>query len=192
MADGGDVRLDQRQRLLRKELRTLLPVDKDDVSAIETIAARGYPAVEPILIDLLKWTRVDAWPVAKPARDFLASLGGQLATEVDEALGSSDVGLKAAVLRLHRQSVAKPARDFLASLGGQLATEVDEALVPATSGRAVESVELTTSGRREHRAADVAPHATDRAIMGSRSAGAASARAAWHRRPRVDAAWLGA
>jgi hypothetical protein len=95
----GDVRLDQRQRLLRKELRKLLPANQDDVAAIEAIAARGYPAMEPILLDLLKWTRHDHWPVAKPAREFLASLGGQLAPEVHEALGSSDAALKAAVLR---------------------------------------------------------------------------------------------
>lgn len=93
------MRLDQPQRLLRKELRKLLPANQDDVAAIEAIAARGYPAVEPILLDLLKWTRHDHWPVAKPAREFLASLGGRLAPEVHEALGSSDAALKAAVLR---------------------------------------------------------------------------------------------
>ena len=96
----GDVRLDQRQRLLRKELRKLLPANQDDVAAIEAIAARGYPAVEPILLDLLKWTRQDQWPVAKPAREFLASLGGQLAPEVHEALGSSDSGMKWAALKI--------------------------------------------------------------------------------------------
>jgi hypothetical protein len=48
------VRIDQRERLLRKELRKLLPVNKDDVAAIETITAHGYPAVQPILLDLLR------------------------------------------------------------------------------------------------------------------------------------------
>ena len=47
----------------------------------------------------MKWTRHDHWPVAQPARAFLASLGGQLAPEVHHALGSSDTALKAAVLR---------------------------------------------------------------------------------------------
>lgn len=93
------MRLDPRQRLLRKELRKLLPANKDDVAAVEAIAARGYPAVEPILFDLLKWIRVESWPVAKPTCDFLASIGAQLAPQVKEALGSRDSGLKAAVLR---------------------------------------------------------------------------------------------
>ena len=94
------MRHDQQQRRLRNELRKLLPANQADVAAIEVIAARGYPAVEPILFDLLKWTRSDYWPVAKPARTFLASLGGQLAPQVHEALASSDTGMKWAALRI--------------------------------------------------------------------------------------------
>jgi hypothetical protein len=93
------VRIDQRERLLRKELRQLLPVNKDDVAAIETIAAQGYPAVQPILLDLLKWIRHESWPVAKPACEFLVTIGPRLAPQVREVLGSRDDSLKAAVLR---------------------------------------------------------------------------------------------
>jgi hypothetical protein len=64
------VRIDQQERLLRKELRKLLPVNKDDVAAIETITAHGYPAVQPILLDLLKWIRQEWWPVAKRLANF--------------------------------------------------------------------------------------------------------------------------
>jgi hypothetical protein len=110
------MRLDQQQRLLRKELRKLLPANQDDVAAVEAIAARGYPAVEPILLDLLKWARHDYWPVAKPAREFLASLGGQLAPQVDEALGSSDAGMKNAALQI----VSQWPRDDVRGLSGRL------------------------------------------------------------------------
>jgi hypothetical protein len=93
------VRIDQRERLLRKELRKLLPVNKDDVAAIETITAHGYPAVQPILLDLLKWIRDESWPVSKPACEFLATIGPRLAPQVRELLGSRDDSLRAAVLR---------------------------------------------------------------------------------------------
>ena len=93
------MRIDQRERLLRKELRKLLPVNKDDVAAIETITAHGYPAVQPILLDLLKWIRNESWPVAKPACEFLVTIGRRLAPQVREVLGSRDDSLKAAVLR---------------------------------------------------------------------------------------------
>lgn len=93
------MRSDPRERLLRKELRKLLPADKDDVAAIEGIRAHGYPAVQPILLDLLKWIRVESWPVAKPAGEFLATIGPRLAPQVRQVLGSRDDLWKAVVLR---------------------------------------------------------------------------------------------
>jgi hypothetical protein len=93
------VRIDQRERLLRKELRKLLPADKDDVAAIDAITTRGYPAVKPILLDLLKWIRVESWPVAKPICEFLVTIGPRLAPEVREVLGLRDDLWKAVVLR---------------------------------------------------------------------------------------------
>jgi hypothetical protein len=93
------VRLDQQERLRRKELRKLLPADKDDVAAVAAMAAQGYPAVQPVILDLFKWIRNEAWPVAGPAVEFLASIGPRLASEVLEVLGSRDDLLKAIVLR---------------------------------------------------------------------------------------------
>jgi Domain of unknown function (DUF5071) len=93
------VRIDQQERLLRKELRKLLPADKDDVAAIKAIGAHGYPAVRPILLDLLKWIGVESWPVAKPACQFLVSIGPRLAPQVQKVLASRDAFLKAVVLR---------------------------------------------------------------------------------------------
>jgi hypothetical protein len=95
------MRTDHRFRLLRKELRKLLPVNKDDVAAIEAIMALGYPAVEPIVLDLLKWIRQESWPVAKPACEFLVTIGPRLLPQVREVLGSRqrDDSWKADVLR---------------------------------------------------------------------------------------------
>jgi hypothetical protein len=84
---------------VRKQLRKLLPVDKDDVAALDAITAEGYPAVQPILLDLLKWIRDESWPVAKPAREFLVTIGPRLAPQVREILGSRGDSLKAVVLR---------------------------------------------------------------------------------------------
>lgn len=93
------MRIDPRERLLRKELRKLLPANKDDVAAIEAITAHGYPGVGPILLDLLKWIRVESWPVAKPVCEFLVTIGPRLAPQVREVLGSRDDLWKAVVLR---------------------------------------------------------------------------------------------
>jgi Domain of unknown function (DUF5071) len=93
------VRIDQRERLLRRELRKLLPANKEDVGAIDAIRAHGYPAVQPILLDLLKWIRVESWPVAKPACEFLRTIGPRLAPQVRDVLHSPDDPGKAVVLR---------------------------------------------------------------------------------------------
>lgn len=95
------MRIEHRDRLLRKELRKLLPVSKDDVAAIEAIGALGYPAVEPICLDWLKWIRIEEWPVAKPVCEFLVTIGPQLVPQVREVLGSRqrDDSWKAVVLR---------------------------------------------------------------------------------------------
>jgi len=111
------VRIGQRERLLRKELRKLLPVNKDDVAAIEAITSHGYPAVQPILLDLLKWIRDGSWPVAKPACEFLVTIGPRLAPQVREVLGSRDDLWKAAVLR---QIVSEWSSDDVRGLSDQL------------------------------------------------------------------------
>jgi hypothetical protein len=111
------VRIDQRERLLRKELRKLLPVDKDDVLAVEAVAALGYPGAQPILLDLLKWIRNESWPVAKPALEFLATIGPRLAPQVREVLSSRDDPWKAVVLR---QIVSEWPGDDVRGLSDQL------------------------------------------------------------------------
>jgi hypothetical protein len=93
------VQHDQRDRLRRKELLKLLPVEKDDLPAVVALVKLGYPAVQPVAYDILKWIRVESWPVAKPICDFLAGIGPTLAPEVSKVLGSRDDMWKAAVLR---------------------------------------------------------------------------------------------
>jgi hypothetical protein len=93
------VRNDQRDRLRQKELRKLLPTTKDDLAAVEALARAGYPAVQPVAFDILKWIRVESWPVAKPIVAFLVTIGPALVPEVGKVLASRDDLWKAAVLR---------------------------------------------------------------------------------------------
>ena len=54
------MRGDHGERLRRKELLALLPKDKDDLAAIDRLAGRSYPSLQPIIPDLLKWIRVES------------------------------------------------------------------------------------------------------------------------------------
>src|SRR3954454_25322905 len=51
--------------------RQLLPRDKLDVAGARAVIALGYPAVAPVLGDLLEWLQDCNWPVSRPIADFL-------------------------------------------------------------------------------------------------------------------------
>ena len=57
------------------DLASLIPLDKFETCKAERLVALGYPAVEPVLPELLEWTQDGNWPVARIFLPFLASIG---------------------------------------------------------------------------------------------------------------------
>jgi uncharacterized protein DUF5071 len=99
----------------RRDLRQLLPRDKNDVDALNRLVEVGYPAVEAILGDLVKWIRIPDWPVCKPVAAFLVDIGAPAVPHLQE------------FLRRHN------ARDFVAPLVREVFPHwSSEALVPLT------------------------------------------------------------
>lgn len=92
------MRDDFRLRQLRRDLRECLPRDKSDVDAVPKLVALGYPAVEPILLDLLKWIRQCEWPVSQPIADFLAQIGTPLTPYLEHVFRSHDESWAARVI----------------------------------------------------------------------------------------------
>ncbi len=84
------MRDDHRVRQLRRELRHLLPNDQDDVEAVARLKSAGYPSIEPILFDMLKWIRQPAWPVCKPMAALLVQIGPPLIPYLHQAFRSHD------------------------------------------------------------------------------------------------------
>ena len=66
----------------RKELMRLMPRDGQDVAGASRIVALGFPAIAPVLPDLVKWLRVADAPVADAFAEFLADLGGPAAEAI--------------------------------------------------------------------------------------------------------------
>jgi Domain of unknown function (DUF5071) len=94
------MRDDFQTRNVRRELRKLLPSNKDDLGAVDSLIARGYPSIEPILPDVLKWIRQPDWPVAGPLSKFLLSLGPSLLPHIHKIFSSPrDEAWKAEILR---------------------------------------------------------------------------------------------
>jgi hypothetical protein len=70
--------------------RELIPTSKSDVERAEAAVDAGYPAVEPILGELVEWLRDYNWPVAHVLAPFLASLGAPLVPHIWKVLRSTD------------------------------------------------------------------------------------------------------
>ena len=81
------------------EIRHLVPRDKCDEDIVPMIAEAGYPAIAPILDDLMQWTADPNWPVAPPLIDYLATLGAPMIEPIRRILNGGDDGHKFVCLR---------------------------------------------------------------------------------------------
>ena len=82
------------------DARHLLPRDKFDVEAVEAIAEAGYPAIAPVLEELVDWTADGNWPIARPLADYLVTLGEPLVAPVSRVLRGADGSHKENCIRL--------------------------------------------------------------------------------------------
>ena len=72
------------------DAQKLLPQSKHDLDSIPLIVETGYPAIAPILDELLDWTADSNWPVARPLADFLLTLGTPLIDPISRILRGTD------------------------------------------------------------------------------------------------------
>lgn len=70
--------------------KSLVPRDKHDIAALSAIENAGYPAIAPILDDLLAWTADGNWPIAPHLARFLVTLGMPIVGSVSRVLRGED------------------------------------------------------------------------------------------------------
>lgn len=75
---------------MENDIRTLIPQNKSDIERAEKAVAAGYPAVEPILPELLEWIQDANWPVARVLAPFLGSIGSPLIPHIRKILATDD------------------------------------------------------------------------------------------------------
>ena len=80
-------------------LKRLLPRNKDDAEGAKALVAMGYPAVEPVMSQMLDWLKSNGSPVELVLRDFFAGLGVQAVPVVQKALASRHDLLKYSVVK---------------------------------------------------------------------------------------------
>lgn len=81
------------------EIRHLVPRDKCDEDMVPLIAEAGYPAIAPILDDLMEWTADPNWPICVPLIDYLVTLGEPMVEPIRRVLRGTDEGHKWVCLR---------------------------------------------------------------------------------------------
>jgi hypothetical protein len=72
------------------DIRDLIPKHKYDLGTANEAVAAGFPAVEPILPDLLVWLQDYNWPVSRPLIPLLISVGKPLIPEIRKVLRTTD------------------------------------------------------------------------------------------------------
>lgn len=70
--------------------RDLVPTSKHDLARAQAAVEAGYPAVAPILDELIEWLQDHNWPVARVLAPFLASIGEPLVPHIWRVLGTDD------------------------------------------------------------------------------------------------------
>lgn len=72
------------------DLRALVPQHKLETDKAEALVALGYPAVAPVLPDILKCVADRNWPIAQVFLPFLVGIGAPLAPYIRAVLRSDD------------------------------------------------------------------------------------------------------
>lgn len=100
-----------------KSLKRLLPRDKNDAAGAQALVTLGFPAVEPILPQLLEWLKANGSPVEWVLREFVVSLGIHAVPHVQRALASRHELLKYSIVK---NVVARWPAEAVAPLASQL------------------------------------------------------------------------
>jgi Domain of unknown function (DUF5071) len=70
--------------------RSLLPRHKSDGERVRALVDLGYPAVAPVLPELLTWMQDGNWPVSFGIGPFLAAIGEPVVPLVREVFAGTD------------------------------------------------------------------------------------------------------
>jgi len=115
-----------------KQLKKLLPKNQHDIEAANLIIKLGYPMIEPVLYELLKWLR-DDWPITPPLVELFVSLESRALPEVAKALRSNQdlwkYNILSKVVKHWPAEVIKQLRNELLTIVTEKGTQALEAAI---------------------------------------------------------------
>ena len=115
------------------DVKNLIPQSKMDVERAKAAVGTGYPAVEPILPDLLEWIQDINWPVAEVLAPFLATIGSPLIPHIRNIFATDDHIWKSWIISY----VMKDSREVAEAFRGDL----ERIAYSPTAGEAEEGLE---------------------------------------------------
>jgi hypothetical protein len=125
-------------------MREVVPESKHDLDAAKRAVEAGWPAVEPVVSELLEWVQDYNWPVASVLAPFLARIGTPLVPYLRPILTGDDVMWKYwVVLTIVTDSTVEVVERLRPELEQLVATpkgEEAEAGVPEAAAEALERV----------------------------------------------------
>ena len=71
-------------------MHPLIPKSRSDLATANRAIQAGYPAVQPVLSELVEWLKDYNWPVARVLSPFLATIGLPLVPYIDHVFSTSD------------------------------------------------------------------------------------------------------
>jgi hypothetical protein len=77
---------------------SLIPRSKFDLEAATRATDAGWPAVEPVISELLRWCLDSNWPVAQVLGPFIGGLGSNIVPHVQAVLDDADAPAKHHIL----------------------------------------------------------------------------------------------
>lgn len=87
------------------DLSQYIPTDKFDEDAVRRAEAVGFPALDPVLPDLLMWIQDLNWPVARGLARLLAQAGPVIVPHIRAVLLSDDGEWKSSILNSWAEAV---------------------------------------------------------------------------------------
>ncbi|MBW3625574.1 MAG: DUF5071 domain-containing protein [Armatimonadetes bacterium] len=80
-------------------MRELLPRDKYDIERANALVSYGYPAIRPVLPELMDWMQDMNWPVTyQVISPFLRSIGTPFIPEIRRVLAEENYDIKRSLL----------------------------------------------------------------------------------------------
>lgn len=80
--------------MTRKELMQMMPANGDDLVAAERIVEIDYPAVTPVMRDMVNWMRLAESPVADTFAAFFGRSGLSVVGAIDQGLTRNNCWIK--------------------------------------------------------------------------------------------------